>query len=279
MDPLARPEHTSPTLALFRRHFCLADHLSDWDLLEEGATAFSTIPYENLTKIIRNEEIGGQRAKRVPADVIGEHVEFGGGGTCFSLTAAMLHILRALGWRAEPILADRHYGMDTHCALVVWIDERPHLLDPGYLIVRPIPLGTSQETHVATSFNAVILRPTERGERYELYTSQQVSVSHRLTLKVAPTDPGTFLRAWDASFDWDMMRYPVLTRAYRNEHIYLQGQRIQRRGREHVVRDEIDLEQMPQQIAQEFGVDVRVVRRALEILQWKGELHGDTHAR
>ena len=45
--------------------------------------------------------------------------------------------------RAEPILADRRYGDDTHSALVVWHEGKPHLLDPGYLIVRPLPLPSA----------------------------------------------------------------------------------------------------------------------------------------
>ncbi len=211
--------------------------------------------------------------------MISAHVEQGAGGTCFSLTAALLHILRSLGWRAEPILADRHYGQNTHCALVVWVDGTPHLLDPGYLIVKPIPLENGslergEELQVPTSFNEVILSPVEGGEKIELHTLQQGQRSHRLTFKAGPADPAEFLKAWDASFDWDMMRYPVLTRADDEKQVYLRGQRLQVRGRESLAREEIPREGLPLHIARVFGVDARLVERALGILSQRGELDG-----
>jgi len=92
----------------------------------------------------QEREAGNPRqARRLPREVLDDHRDFGTGGTCFSLTAALLHLIRALGYDAEPILADRRYGQNTHCALLLWIDGRPHLLDPGYLILDPVPLHRS----------------------------------------------------------------------------------------------------------------------------------------
>ena len=274
MDPLAHPPQKSPTLRLFASHFGLRPEPESPAALEALARAFARMPYENLTKIIRSAEASADRVERLPHDVVAEHVAFGSGGTCFSLTAALLHLVRALGWRAEPILADRHYGADTHCALIVWLDRQPHLLDPGYLIVRPVPLGTDGETRVDNGFNEVILTP-QAGERIDLSTEQDGSRSHRLTFKAAPADPAQFLNAWRASFDWDMMRYPVLTRIAHGEHLYVQDRRWRRRGRDRVERDEIALEALPQRLAQDFGINETVVRRALDILRRKGELDGD----
>ena len=284
-NPLQHPGEDATASRIFCAHFDLdAERLrrgeDDVASLETVAKAISRIPYENLTKIINWASSGRTVAKRLPLDVISAHVEQGAGGTCFSLTAALLHILRFLGWRAEPILADRHYGQNTHCALVVWVgDGTPHLLDPGYLIVKPIPLENGslergEELHVPTSFNDVILSPVEGGEKIELHTLQQGQRSHRLTFKAGPADPAEFLKAWDASFDWDMMRYPVLTRADDEKQVYLQGQRLQVRGRESLAREEIPREGLPLHIARVFGVDARVVERALGILSQRGELDG-----
>src|SRR5204863_234100 len=66
-------------------------------------------------KIIKDAEAGGvEEARRTPAEVLADHHALGAGGTCFALTATMLHLVRALGFPAEPILADRRYGADTH---------------------------------------------------------------------------------------------------------------------------------------------------------------------
>jgi arylamine N-acetyltransferase len=100
----------------------------------DGARAFATLPYENLSKVIRFAEAGDAVAAReLPAEIINRHLQWGTGGTCFSLTATLLHLIRSLGFEAEPILADRPYGSNTHCALRVMVEGQPHLLDPGYL--------------------------------------------------------------------------------------------------------------------------------------------------
>ena len=269
-NPLAEPGPGSSTLAVFSEHFRLERQESAASLIESVATAFSSIPYENLTKILKQDHEGAQAARRCPEEVIKDHIRLGSGGTCFSLTAALLHILRALGLRAEPILADRHYGDNTHCALLVWFNERPHLLDPGYLILRPLPLPEGEETSriVPTSFNELLLKHRKDGSRIELHTSQQGSVSHRLTFKAEPAEDSDFLDAWDASFGWDMMRYPLLTRVRGAEQLYLQGSRFQRRSRETVERAELSA---APEIASTFGIEEGLVARALALFSRRGE--------
>jgi arylamine N-acetyltransferase len=199
--------------------------------------------------------------------VVSAHIEHGAGGTCFSLTAAFLHIARALGWRAEPILADRHYGADTHCALLVWLDGAPHLLDPGFLIHRPVPLDRRAETRIAAGFQEVILSPRDGGAKVDLITVQEGGrPSTRLTFKTEPADPGRFLRVWDDSFSWDMMRYPLLTRARGGSHLYLKESRLQVRGPRSLERSEVAPADLPELIEREFGLDGGVARRAIEAL-------------
>src|SRR5262249_53625221 len=231
-------------------------------------------PYENLTKIIKQHHTGTiAEARRAPGEVLADHLRLGTGGTCFSLTATLLHLVRALGWQAELILADRRYGPDTHCALVVWIGGQPHLLDPGYLIVRPIPLPTQGELRLPTEFNEVVLTARDGGARVDLHTLQKGHKTYRLTFKAEPVAAAEFLRAWDASFDWDMMHYPVLTRVAGGRQIYLQENRLQVRGRETVGRTELDPTLLPQTIAREFGIEPSVAAQALDILLRTGESH------
>ena len=162
-NPLADPSEDSAALRAFCEHFRLVPGARKEALAEKVATAFSSLPYENLTKVLKHDREGGV-VRRGPEEVIRDHLRLGSGGTCFSLTAALLQVLRGLGLRAEPILADRHYGENTHCALLVWLNEQPHLLDPGYLILRPLPLPGAKdfEQVVPPSVNEILLRPKKK---------------------------------------------------------------------------------------------------------------------
>lgn len=277
--PLQAPESHSPLLQQFLTRHRIDPLQAPLDVLTQATTAFAQLPFENLTKIIKEAEAGRvSEARRWPAEVLADHWAYGTGGTCFALNAALLHLVRALGWRAEPVLADRRYGADTHCALLVWIDNRPHLLDPGYLLVRPLPLPTAGELRVRTPFNEVVLTARDGGARIDLHTVQQQHSTYRLTFKAAPVDAGEFLRAWDNSFDTNIIRYPVLSRVTDQQQLYLQKKTLY--VRDHTASERLDLpaDRLLQDIARQFRIAPEIVARALNILQRKGELHGTSAA-
>lgn len=271
-NPLRLPETHSPLLRQFLQAHALDAAAPPVQLLARVARAFSRLPFENLTKIIKDAEAGRvEEARRTPTEVLADHGALGTGGTCFSLTATMLHLVRALGFPAEPILADRRYGADTHSALVVWIDSKPHLLDPGYLIVQPLPIPTTGEIRIPTPFNQLILSAKDGGARVELYTLQEKQTTYRLTFKTAPVDAREFLRAWDVSFDADMMRYPVLSRVVGDKQIYLQKKHLLVRGKDGTQRAEVLPDRLSAEIASQFQIAPAVVARALALLERKGE--------
>ncbi len=271
------PELSMQILRDFRKRYDLQESGPPRHMLESVVEAFAGLPYENITKIIRHSELGSpQKARRGPADVIRDHIACGTGGTCFSLTYTLLHLVRSLGFEAECILADRHYGQDTHCALLVWIDGAPHLLDPGFLIIRPIPLGAAEEREIATPFNRLVLNPAEDKNRIALSTIQNGSRTYRLTYKTSPADAGEFFKAWDTSFSFEMMRYPLLTRVSGNRQLYLRGSRFQTNGASSVKRQRVNANDLVSKIAEEFTIHPAVVRRALSILRHKGEIDGKT---
>jgi hypothetical protein len=83
-------------------------------------------------------------------------------------------------------------------------------------------------------------------------------------------DTGDFLKVWDSSFGWDMMRYPVLTQVRGKEQYYLQENRIQIRNHKEVRHQKIETDEMVQQIVACFGVGREIVARAIDILK-KGD--------
>jgi arylamine N-acetyltransferase len=268
--PLLPPDRDSPLLAEFLRTHAIDPTKPPLELLAEVAHAFSRLPYENLTKIIKDAEAGRvEEARRTPSEVLADHRALGAGGTCFALTATMLHLVRALGFPAEPILADRRYGIDTHSALLVWLDGKPHLLDPGYLIVRPLPIPSAGATHVPTPFNELILTAKDGGAKVELQTLQNNQSTYRLTFKAAPVDAGEFLRAWDRTFDFDMMGYPVLSRVVGDKQLYLQKKHLLVRGKTETQRTEVTPDRLVAEIALRFKIAPAVVARALAILERK----------
>jgi arylamine N-acetyltransferase len=261
-------------LADFVAHFGIKPGGPPRRLLDDVVTAFARLPYENITKIIKRAEHGSpEPARRYPGEVIHNHIRWGAGGTCFSLTSALLHLVRCLGWKAEYILADRRYGQDTHCALVVWVGNVPHLLDPGFLIVRPVQLRGNREQEIETGINHLILAPAGEPGKFSLSTVREGVKTYRLTYKTSSIDESEFFRAWNASFGWEMMRYPLLTRTEGGEQIYLRGSRIQISRAGFVEKREISEKDLIARIAAEFRIDPSLVSRAVSILRDRGEMH------
>jgi arylamine N-acetyltransferase len=256
----------------FMAHYAIQAGGSPRQLLESVVNAFAGLPYENITKIIKRAQSGSsEKARRYPEEVIRDHIDWGTGGTCFSLTFTLLHLLRGLGWRVECILADRRYGQDTHCALLVWIEGIPHLLDPGFLIVHPIPLPSIGEQPIETDFNSLMLSMDMNPGRISLSTVRRGLKTYRLTYKISPVDAGEFFKAWDASFGWDMMRYPLLTKTAASGQIYLKGSRIQISNHDAVEKRELGIDELITGIASEFRIHPSVVARAVSILKGRGE--------
>jgi arylamine N-acetyltransferase len=265
-NPLSDPRDMA-LLQQFRDQFRPPAGLPPREELRLLVTAFARLPYENLTKIIKRHATGrSSESRRAPAEVLADYYCYGSGGTCFSLTAALLHLVRSLGWEAEPLLADRRYGPDTHCALIIQLEGRPHLVDPGYLILDPIPLEPTRTQRVRTAFNDLILTPGSGGRTLDLSTVSGGRERYRLTFKTGAVDCGQFLRAWDASFDWEMMQYPVRTRVRGNRQLYLQGRQVQTRTRASVRREELPPSELAPRVAADFGIAPELAARALAIL-------------
>lgn len=227
--------------------------------------AFSRLPYENLTKVIkRSEVISPASARRLPDEVIVDHLRYGTGGTCFSLTAALIAVLSRFGVAAWPILADRRYGPDTHCAVLIILNGAPYLVDPGYLIHRPVALPGEQVRCHENRFNTVELLPAGP-QRVELFTRSGNDRRYRLTYKIDPVDGPTFAAAWTRSFNWEMMAYPVLTRVTAAAHHYLQGNELRVRENDRTSRIRLDEGRSGEFIARHIGIDPAIVARAFGV--------------
>lgn len=274
-----RSFHDAPIFKITDRdllvRFCARYHIdfaaSVKDRITSIATAFSQIPYENLTKIIKADSVvGAASAMRYPDELIADHLRWGTGGTCFSLTAAIVALYDALGIEAHPLLADRHYGVDTHCGLVVIDGSDWLLLDPGYLLFTPVPLPVHLAAAVPQGYTTIELTPLDMGRKIELATSVKGNRKVRLVYKRAIVDPETFAKAWEASFTWEMMTYPVATRCVAGEHVYMQGTALSVRSTEKTRRRKIDIGESVELLRANMGISPDIAAKA-----W-GIVHGAT---
>ena len=272
--------HTTPIfrcrdqvlLNRFYRRYRIESDADTSTVIEQCSRAFSCIPYENLTKIIKSDGIlSPESALRFPEEVLADHLKWGAGGTCFSLTAAMIAVFNTLGIEAHPLLADRHYGTDTHCGLIVMNRRKAYLIDPGYLMFVPTPLPIVSVATIPLGYTTIELVPHSGGNRIDLATTVKGNRKVRLTYKRSPVDATAFRKAWTDSFTWEMMTYPVLTRCTAGEHLYLQGASAAVRSSERTVRSKLDPMEQISFIVKNMGIDREVVLRA-----WKVTGYGTT---
>jgi hypothetical protein len=228
--------------------------------------AFSILPYENLTKILKSDSvISASSAMRYPDELLGDFLKWGTGGTCFSLTAAVVAVFEALGIIAHPVLADRHYGPDTHCGISVTGDSgQVFLLDPGYLVFEPIPVPREIPVTIGNGFNRIELNPLASGARVELYTIVRNNRKLRLTFKMEQVGDEAFRRAWEQSFAFEMMHYPVLTSIVNGAHLYIQGNSLSIRDDQKTIRRTLTKENEIEYITAMLGIHREIVIKALE---------------
>ncbi|MCK5808855.1 hypothetical protein KAH37_07730 [bacterium] len=223
---------TPPHIPIIQKFLAFAHAdilLPQREIIKRVCRAFSRLPYENLTKISGSDGVGAGH-KRYPERVLNDFFTYGSGGTCFSLTATLIELLSAMNIPAYPILADRHYGPNTHCAVLLTIDTDFYLVDPGYLIFQPILIPIAGSVRYPGLFNTVELTASEDGKEVALHTILNNDRRYRMSYKLAPVESEKFEKAWEDSFLFEMMSYPVLTLVSDNKQIYLQGDTIKIRA-------------------------------------------------
>ena len=262
-----------PLLVAFSHHVGLMLGDDRHQNLSRLLTAFARIPYENLTKIIAVHERNSKIVKHSPEEVIAGFIAHGTGGTCFPLTLTLQRLVQALGYECFPILADRRYGVDTHCALIcrstpdVW-----HLIDPGYLITTPCPIVHHSSTRYTLPLTTIELRPLPTTNLVDLHTAigsspQDTDLKYRLTYKVTPVDEEDFNTAWDRSFEWEMMTYPIVSALKGDTQVYLQKSNLIVRSMNHSQKTPLSDEEIVSELSRETPLSAHIVRRALGYLR------------
>ena len=248
---------------IFLGHFRLSAGGPDLELLRRVVECYSNLPYENLTKIIKKFTAGSAEERlRGPVEVVSGYVEHHTGGTCFSLTYCLGSILASAGYRCYPVMADMKRP-NIHCALVVEMNERRYLVDPGYLVGEPVELAGSP-VRIETTFGVVEIRPREC-ERYDLFTLEGEDRKWRYTVKTVAVSHAAFMRYWQDSFAFPMMNNLLLTRLTPHGHLYIKNHHLRMKGAGGKTNENIR-SGFESRIETDFGIPPAVTAQAREHL-------------
>ena len=235
---------------------------ADLQKLNAIAAAFSNLPYENITKILKHTGCSDSGSKlRRMEEVLEDHLKWNTGGTCFSLCNALMEILLLNGFEAFIAMGDMHYGKNIHCAVVVRFLQQSYLIDPGYLLHFLIRLpNQNEDVIVRTARNVVIVKGVGEGE-VELYTEESGQRKWRYRLRVWPVSQAEFEEHWVHSFSLNSMESILLSRVTETGRVYFRKNRLEHvsagsRAKQIVSPDEADL------LSSMFGVPADLVIRA-----------------
>ncbi len=184
---------------------------------------FSRLPYENISKILKKEHTTTDQRLRFPDELTHDHYAWHLGGTCFSLTYFLCGIYTLLGYNAQPLICHLNWGDNTHSAIVIQFARTRYLVDPGYMIFKPIPLKKENMESYISSETGLSLRFDAELDEYALYTYRKQQFIRRYRFVDQNVDWEDFAQFWEASFDLPGMDDLTLTRIEGNEMLFIQG--------------------------------------------------------
>jgi len=255
----------------FIRHFRIEERETSQEHVSRILRYFAQLPYENLSKILRLNRDFGSPAYRFPEVIIDDYKQYKLGGTCFSLTFFLKTILDYYGYDTHVIMADMNAGDNTHCALVLHDRGRQFLLDPGYLLHRPLELTGDNQADLQPNASVLLLQNPEDG-RFSLSTVKNRNRVRRYSFANVPTGFGDFRKHWDRSFHWMTMHGLCLSKRDENGFIYLHNQYLRKEGGDLNYKGKFQ-EEVAEVVHQYFGVPKELIRSAEQAL--RDNLHFD----
>jgi arylamine N-acetyltransferase len=258
-------------VALFEERYGVVRAGRGLDGLADLIEGFGRLPYENLSKILAWRAGTLPPTPRFPEQVMEDHLALGTGGTCFSLTELLRQLVASCGLEASPVMAHMKHGSDIHCALQVELRGRPYLLDPGYLVGRPLPLEASSEADWRVGEGRLLAGGTIPGVPdtggLDLFTMEPEGPRWRYRLAARPAGPDAFERRWLESFHLPGMRSLVVTRRGEDgDRLYLHNHKLRIRGANRRVNENVRAT-LDATVEQLFGIDAGVVAAARELLE------------
>lgn len=239
----------------------------DYSLLQSISRSFSYLPYENVTKILKDaRSLNTEMKLRSAEEVLEDHLRWGTGGTCFSLCNALKTILKDSGFDAQILMGDMHYGANIHCAVRVSLDSRSFLLDPGYLLHDPIPFPEAGlEVVQLTAMNKVLL-VSEPSSSFSLYTEENGQKKWRYRLHGVPVSHEEFVAHWISSFSLNTMENIMLSRINSTGRLYFRKDRLETVNPSSRLKEIVGPDEVPE-LSRMFGVPANLIKDAQRALR------------
>jgi len=236
-------------------------------LFEQLVATFAHLPYENISKIIKlSQRRESPQRIRLPDEVVRDHLRERLGGTCFSLTFTLQTILSRSGFFCYPVMAHMRAGRNIHCGLVTLVDGMKYLVDPGYLLGRPVELDPRRLSSFRNEFSRVELGFQPEDSSYHLYTINEQERKWRYSFSDKPVSPNELLQHWQASFTKNAMHGICLNRITPKGLIYVRKKFMREITPEQ--KRNIDIKRYYHAAIQEaFGISQDLVEQALAALE------------
>jgi len=231
--------------------------------LEELLTHFSGLPYENISKIVKlHHDFTSPERIRLPEEVMEDFARFHLGGTCFSLTFFLQSILTIQGFQCYPVIASMRNRLNAHCALIVLLDQKKYLIDPGYLLTKPMEIHKDHPRFYRTPHSGVELIFNQNNEHYFLCTFDRKQTKWRYCFRDDPVPPEIFLSYWYDSFYKSSMHDICLTKIRNDGMVYMHKDLLQITTFEGKQKEKIK-ENYHAIVHNIFGIDPVLVEQAL----------------
>lgn len=181
------------------------------------------VPYENITKIFRLPLSTNKRPRDFSL-LLKENKELFRGGTCFSISNAIIQLLRNNNISANAIIGKMEREKFPHFFVIIYMNDEKYIVDPGFMIYEPIKLTKKEQIKFSTSIIKYLLKYNDE-KYYELYSIKNGKKKFRYKFSEFYITDEKFKEYWINSFDY--INKIVASRILNNKHIFISGEYVQ----------------------------------------------------